>query len=346
MKILITDTMHIGDILFATPFLRGLRRAYPDADITMIVTDACADVVRFNPNINHLMPINRKKYHSNFFNIFKLCKSLRRENYDMVINLHGVEWISIIALFATNKLRCGFSAAGFRSFFDLPIILQKDIHMIKNYCNILTALGKDTFLDDKGMEMYADAVVEEKVNNLWESLNIPTDRPIIGVNPGGTWETKKWTTSGFAQLIELINNEGMTPVIFGGPTDIVMVDEILQQTSVKPVVLTGRLSLLELSVALRHCNVLVSGDSGPMHIAASQNVPVVAIFGPSDTRRYAPFGVRNEIIKADFDCIPCNKRECPTIHCMTSISAEKVFHAVKSIISEKILVNMIDNENS
>jgi heptosyltransferase-2 len=334
MKILVTDTMHIGDILFATPFLRALRRAYADADITMMVTEECADVIRFNPNINHLLLINKKNHHSNFLNIFTKCRSLLRDNYDMVINLHAVEWASIIALFSTNKVRIGFSAPLFRSFFNLPVTPRYDIHSVKKYCGIITALGKEEFLDDAGLDMYIDNFTNRKVDELWSSLNIPVDRKIIGLNPGGTWTTKKWSAAGFARLIEIIDSEGMVPVLFGGKADAVIVDDILRHTDIKPVVLTGKLSLLELASALRHCMVLATNDSGPMHIAASQGVPVAAIFGPSDSRRYAPYGVKNIIIKSDYDCIPCNKRECVTTHCMTSIIPEKIFTAIQLLLHE------------
>jgi heptosyltransferase-2 len=334
MKILVTDTMHIGDILFATPFLRALRRAYVDADITMMVTEECADVIRFNPNINQLLLINKNTHHSNFFNIFTMCRSLRRNNYDMVINLHAVDWISIIALFATKKDRIGFSAPLFSRYFNMPVIPQYDIHSVTKYCGIITALGKDEFLDDAGLDMYIDDVTNKKVDELWSSLNIPADRKIIGLNPGGTWTTKQWPAEGFARLIERIDNEGMVPVLFGGKADEVIVDDILRHSDVRPVILTGKLSLLELASAFRHCSILVTNDSGPMHIAASQGVPVAAIFGPSDSRRYAPYGVKNIIIKSDYECIPCNKRECATTHCMTSITPEKIFAAIQLLLHE------------
>lgn len=332
MKILVTDTMHIGDILFATPFLRALRRAYPDADITIMVKEECADVMRYNPHINQLMLINKDMHHSNFLNIFRMCRSLRRNNYDMVINLHAVDWISIIALFATKKFRTGFSAPLFRKFFTLPVMPDYEIHSVKNYLNIMIALGKAEYIDNDGLEMHTNLETDNNINEIWKSLNIPPEKKVIGLNPGGTWTTKQWSATGFARLIEIIDHEGMVPVLFGGKADTDIADDILRQTDIKPIILTGRLSLLELASALRHCSVLVTNDSGPMHIAVSQGVPVAAIFGPSDSRRYAPYGDKNIIIKADYECIPCNKRECPTTHCMTSITPEKIFAAVQLLL--------------
>jgi predicted lipopolysaccharide heptosyltransferase III len=332
-KILVINLMYIGDLLFSTPLLRSLRQQYPQAQISLLVDEKYADVVRLNPNLSELISIDKKGYHAKLGNFQRLIGQLRQQQFDLVINLHRNERSSALAAFSGGKTIVGFSKPGFSLFFNKVIAERKDIHQVQAYLEVLRAI--DIPLTDCGLELWVDELSAAAADAFWQQAfpQQVSHYPVIGLNTGGSWPTKRWTAEGFATLADNLLAKGYGVAFFGGPMDQADVDVILkkmeQAASPKLVVFTSKTTLLEMAALVKHCAAFVTGDSGPMHIAVSQKVPVIALFGPSDPVRYAPYRQPEAVIIAARDCLACGQHDCAGHECMSDISPALVLQRVE-----------------
>ena len=186
-------------------------------------------------------------------------------------------------------MRHGIGVRFFKPFFTTFVKERTDIHQVEAYLEVLRHIGVAHPVH-QGLEMYVDEAARQSAECCWQQAGVGEHPRVIGINTGGSWPTKRWMVEGYAAFADLLRREDYLPVFFGGPTDVPMVEEISARMATRPLCFTGKLSLPELAALLGRCAAFVSGDSGPLHIAVSQHVPAVAIFGPSNPIRYAPYG--------------------------------------------------------
>lgn len=334
LKILIINLMYIGDLLFITPAIHLLRTTYPASELDLLLDKKYIDIFVNNDHINNIIAIDKKGFHGKLMNYIRLIKDIKKKNYDLVINLHRNERSSAIAAFSNGKRIIGFASKGFEFFFSSPLKEHTDIHQVESYLNVLKVLEiKD--LHNKGLEMIPGVDAENSADRKWTEAGLKSESNVIGLNTGGSWPTKRWTIEGFAQLINLLYKNNFIPVMFGGDMDKPMVEQIIFKTPKPPVIFTGKLNLLELGATIKKCSVFVSGDSGPMHIAASQQIPTVALFGPSDPIRYAPYHVDHILLRSlEETCIGCGLHKCEHHRCMKNIKAPDVYRAITTLLSK------------
>ncbi|MDU2063351.1 MAG: glycosyltransferase family 9 protein [Sporomusaceae bacterium] len=332
-NILVINLMYIGDLLFATPALRSLRIAFPEAKITLLADKKNAAVVRHNRHISEIIEIDKKGYHAKLPHFIELIQELRQKKFDLVINLHRNERSSALAAFSGGKKIIGFSKPGFHFFFDQVIEERTDIHQVDAYLEVLKSVGIP--LANEGLEMEVDEASKEKAEALWYEV-FPEDLPhfsVVGLNTGGSWPTKRWSKEGFAVLADSLLESGYGVAFFGGPMDLADVTAILalmqHANSKRLAIFTGKTTLLEMAALVQRCRVLVTGDSGPMHIAVSQKVPVIALFGPSDPIRYAPYHQQDAVIVSARDCLACGQHSCSGHECMKEIEAKTILAKVE-----------------
>lgn len=335
-KILVINLLYIGDLLFTTPLLRALRNHYQQAHISLMVDAKNADVIKYNPHISQVIMVDKKGYHNKLSNYIKLIREVRKGDYDLVINLHRNERSSAIAAFSGGKTITGFATAGLGLFLDRLHIEQTTIHQAEAYLEILKGQGIKEF-DNCGLELYSDASSELNAEQLWHSQFGQCPPKVIGLNTGGSWPTKRWHKSGFAELADKLLDNGYGVSFFGGPMDQDDVNEIISMMKKNNhenlAVFTGKTTLLELACLVKKCKAFVTGDSGPMHIAASQQIPIIAIFGPSNEERYYPYQVKHVVLKGKADCRPCGRHQCNReMACMHEISSDEVFSQIELIL--------------
>lgn len=339
-NILIVNLMYLGDLLFMSPVLRTLRANYPDAKISFLVDKKIADVVKFNPNIDEVIAIDKKGYHNKFLNYWKFVGEIRKHKFDLVINFHPNERASAIAAFSGAKRIVGLSCPLLKPVFHKLVNHNNDIHQVDAYLEVLKDSVEINQVYNNGLEMFPDENYKESSERIWKEYFQDESVKVIGINTGGSWKTKRWTKKGFSHLADMLLEQGYGVVFFGGPMDLEDVTEInsLMKNSAHKnlAILTGKINLSELAFLMKKCQVVVTGDSGPMHVAVSQGVPVVSIFGPSDAERYFPYGQKENVIKSDLDCLGCGSHACEHHSCMKNLAPETIF---------KILNNMFLNNN-
>ena len=332
-NILVINLMHIGDLMLVTPVLRTLRANYPQAKISLLADKKLADLVQYNKHIDECLLIDKKGADNSMPAFIKYIFSLRQKNFDLVINLHRNERASALAAFSGAKRIVGYSKPGFSLFFDQVLPNLKAVkHQIHSHFDVLTQAVGIEKIDDGGLEMWLPPEAETSVEKLWAE-NFAPDQKVVALNIGASWKTKRWLDSYFAQCADQLLDKGYGVAFFGGPMDTQMVDacraQMQHQDSPLVKVFTGGLTLGELGGMLKKCALFITTDSGPMHVAVSQNVPVVTMFGASPVPGFYPYDAKDVLIKTPEPCHPCGIHECPlegerNLACMKNIPVEIV----------------------
>jgi len=342
-KILVINLMHIGDLLLVTPVLKTLRTNYPKAHIALLADKKLRDLVRYNHHIDELIEIDKKGYHNTLRHYSQFIGEIRQRKFDLVINLHANERASFIAAFSGAKKIVGYATPVAKWFFDHVLPNKKAVmHQINSHFEVLQQAAGVTTIDDGGLEMWIDDAAKKSAAAIWRAnFGAETDTlKVVGLNIGASWKTKRWCDEYFAQVADHLLEKGYGVVYFGGP-----MDEAIVQTAIAKMkysdhkhlkVLTGKVTLQELAGLLKKCAVFVTTDSGPMHIAVTQAVPIVTMFGASPVPGFYPYDAKDILIKTPERCHPCGKHECPlhTMACMKNIPVDVVMHHTLELLDK------------
>lgn len=324
-KILIVKPSSLGDIVHSLPFLQALKDGFPDAEIHWIVAKGLEGLLENHPMVKKLLVIEKdrwkdlKKIKDTASELAGISKELKRESYDMAIDLQGLLRSGLLAYATHAPVRIGFREAreGSAVFYTHKITGGRDIHAVDRYLKIASALGCETA--DAGFPM---PLIKEsdKVKRLKENAG---DYAVIV--PGARWETKKWSPEKFGRLASMLD---MKSIIIGSASDIEISKRIEAASKGKALSTAGYTDIKELISIIRGARYVVTNDSGPMHIAAALGIPVIAIFGPTNPERTGPYGKKHIIISSDIPCAPCYKKRCKTMRCMEDISVEQVYKEI------------------
>lgn len=288
-KIIVTFLMHLGDLVLVTPFLQVLRRYAHGSEITLVVDEKVADVVRYNPNIDHLVTVDKKGKDNSVKALWRIGRDLHRNHYDVLINLHPNERTSFLATVIHAKNFVGMSHFLARPFMDRYTRLNRTaLHAADMYINVLEQLGIDDRRND-GLQLVTSPEWDAKAAAFYESYGVSVQDKLIGFNIGSAVPQKRWPPQRFATVADYFANEGYRIVFFGGTMDEDMVREATSLMTHTPIIGTGKFSIGELAAAIKRCSLFITNDSGPMHIAVSQQVPLVALYGPSNPKFYGPY---------------------------------------------------------
>ncbi|ADL13654.1 lipopolysaccharide heptosyltransferase II [Acetohalobium arabaticum] len=327
-RIVVIDLLYMGDLLFATPFFRNLRQKYPEAKIDLIVNANFYDIIEDNPHFDEVYAYDKDW---SITKSIQFARQLRSNDYDLGLNIHG-NWRTAILLRIINPdYNVGYGTKGRGIWLDRSLVSSENKHMVEVYLDFLRELGFSG-LDDKGLELEIDPQAEESMEEFLASQGITEAERLVGLNTGGSWPTKQWMQEGFAQLADRLRWDYDSRVIFfGGPGDVERVEEIAAQMETEPVIAAGKTGLKELAALASFCDLFISGDTGPVHVAAAVGTPTIAIFGPSDETKYQPYGDQHQVVKTELNCRPCGEHHCPEEHhnCMADITVEDILEIVE-----------------
>lgn len=334
-KILVTFLMHLGDLTLTTPFIHALRKAAPDAHITYLVDEKLKDVVLHNPYLDEVITIDKLGRDNSILALAGCARRLSAMKFDVVINLHPNERCSFICALTKTKWRVGTCHTVFRPLWDIYVQLDRTIHAADMYLDVLRELGvKD--LSHNGLEMYLSEEDISYANAFWYEQGVTAEDKLVGFNIGSAIPTKRWAPERFAKVADAMAEKGYKTVFFGGSMDEVFVNEAIAAMESTPIVATGAFSIGALAAALRRCNLLITTDSGPMHIAISQDIPIVALYGPSLVKLYGPYTKNAIVVTAVPPCLGCAsgmKHKCDDMQCMTRLTVEQVVEAAEKMLA-------------
>jgi 3-deoxy-D-manno-octulosonic-acid transferase/heptosyltransferase-1 len=336
MNILIVKLSAIGDVLHTLPSLTELRKLYPEAHITWVVEEAAAELIKNHPALDVVLISRRRSWMKDFTSgeirrplreILSFVRELRQRPYDLVIDFHGLLKSSLIVLISSGKRKLGYDSLQELSGLFLNEKIPEDMnkHAVDRYLDFPRYLGAKTGRAEFALPVGSAA--EAKTRLLLQKYDLE-DKNYIAINPVALWETKLWDNEKFARLADLIAGKLNIKVVFTG-SERKAIEKITSQMSARAVNMGSETSLLDLASLYRKALIVITTDSGPMHLAAAVGTSVVALFGPTDPARTGPYGLGHAIIRTPLPCSPCFLKKCSTKKCMQDISPGQVFAAVQ-----------------
>lgn len=336
-NILIIKPSSIGDVIHALPFLKALRERYPDAAISWLINRGIDEIIRNNPYLNEVILFERKKWGSfddigyKFKGIAEFLRELRRKQFDLVVDLQGLFRSGVIAYLSGASYRIGFANAREFSpiFYNYRVSHPPvEMHAVDRYLLIAKELGADITIKDFTINIPLN---EEKYIDSLIGMNKRS--ALIAINPSARWETKMWPLNKYAELADRIASGLNAQIIFiGSRKDEERINMLSSLVKTKPINLCGKTNLLQLTALLKKTALLITNDSGPMHIAAAVETHVVAIFGPTRPMRTGPYGKGHIVLQGTLPCINCLKKRCRDLKCMEAISVNEVFNSAKELL--------------
>ena len=218
---------------------------------------------------------------------------------------------------------------------DVFTPLNRKIHAADMYLDVLTQFGVKN-LEHNGLEIFPSDEHFNNAEDFWRNHGVFGSDKLIGFNIGSAVVTKRWAPERFAQVADHFAEKGYKPVFFGGTMDEEMVQEAISFMKTTPVVATGSFTIGTLAAAMRRCSLIITNDSGPMHVAISQKVPIVAMYGPSSPKLYGPYTKDATIVTAQPPCQGCAsgmKHKCDDMQCMTRLYVEQVIEAAEKMLA-------------
>mgnify|MGYP003694456135 CR=1 FL=1 len=272
-----------------------------------------------------------------------LAGQLRRQGFDLAVLFQNAFEAAFLTFLAGVSRRYGYATDGRSLLLSDPVAAPDRrtlVHQVRYYWDLLKPLGLTG--DPPPPELFVFPEEEQAMAGRFAQGGLSATDVIVGINPGSTYGgAKRWLPERFAEVTERLcrtiresREQQVSVVILGPRGKSVWAMEIAARLSSRSLVLSGATTIRELMAAVKRCAMLLTNDTGPMHIASAFQVPVVAIFGPTDWRTTSPFGSAHAIVRQPVDCAPCLLRECPIDHrCMTRVSVDQVYEAATKQLS-------------
>ncbi|RMH03794.1 MAG: lipopolysaccharide heptosyltransferase II [Nitrospirae bacterium] len=344
-RIVVRGPNWLGDAVMCTPALLALRYLFPQAHITLWVRPAIADLLQGLPGIDEMLIYDGRRRHAGVQGKLAMIRTLRAGNFELAILFQNAFEGALLAALAGIPYRYGYATDGRRGLLSHPVPVPAPTiphrHHVYYYQQMLQGFGEE-------VPQYAPTLVltEEEETRLSKRLvafGIDPDDFLIGLNPGSVYgSAKRWPSDRFAETADRLVDAFTMQVgtirsvkcaIVGGPGEESLGHAIAAHMRSTPLILSGKTSIRELMAVIKRCVVLITNDTGPMHIANALGIPVVAVFGPTDPATTAPFKRGFEIVRSPVRCAPCLLRHCPIDHrCMTHISVDDIYQAARSLL--------------
>jgi len=345
MNILIVKLSAIGDVIHTLPALNAIRKHYPHAHITWLVEEDAYPLLEGHAALDRILVSKRKRWlkglkslsaMANMKEIYQFIKELRDTKYDLVIDFQALLKSGILIGLSKGKTKIGFGR-GMEHMEHSYLFLNKrvpavgmDNHAILRSMMLLETLG----INSSEIVFNVPVSNQDRVRaeDLIKRHGVKESGLLVAINPLAKWNTKLWSNRKFGELADtVIDRNGASVVFTGSRADRGATQDIMDGMKFKAVNLAGETDLKTLAALYEKADILISTDTGPMHLAAAVNTPVVALFGPTAPWRTGPFGPDHQIIRAELDCSPCFKRQCSTLDCMEQIRVQDVLKGVEKV---------------
>ncbi len=313
-KILVITLSNPGDVVLTTPVIGLIRRWFPKAHLAVMLGPKARELFEGVPNIEGIVydkhiPLRDK---------LRLVLRLRRSGYDLVVDLRNTFFPFLVG-------------ARYRTSF-LSRIPKDVVHMSHRHLYRLKHLGIE--VGEAPFYIWIGPEDEAYVDELLTNAGVSHKDRLVAVSPGARSDIKRWGKCSFGFVSERLMEEGSKVIMVGDEADRGLISEIGYAMKRAPIMFGGRTNLRQLAALLKRCRLLITNDSAPMHLGAALGVPTLAIFGPTDPKKYGPIDAKHSIVrKDDLDCSPCEVARCIRDHeCMKGIFAEEVYRVARRML--------------
>jgi lipopolysaccharide heptosyltransferase II len=333
-RILLIKPSSLGDIVHALPVVSAIKARWPDVHLTWVVKRQWAELVRRVDGVDRVWPVDEGAV-----SWLKQGWALRAERFDLAVDLQGLFRSGAVAWLSGVPLRIGFANGreGSPWFYTIRVpVPTSEMHAVDRYLLVTEAMGACP----QGTPQFRFNILDADralVRNILSEKGIPIDQPWVAMNVSARWMTKRWPLSSFAGVLDRLHGEGRGPVVvIGSAEDRCDVEALRKETTTPFIDLAGAVPLGCLPALLSKTAVMITNDSGPMHIAAAVGVPVVALFGPTSEVRTGPYGTGHRVLSGSVPCRPCFSRVCrhsPELECLRSLTPDDVAEAVRRLLT-------------
>jgi predicted lipopolysaccharide heptosyltransferase III len=352
VKILLIRLRLIGDVVFTTPVAAALDRQFPDATMTYLVESTAEPVVRHNPHIDEILVVERPRGLARLAYDLRLALRLRRRRFDLVIDLHGGPRSGWLTWATGAPARIGYARPGRRWCYTTRVpwspALVPPRHSVRNQWDLLVPLGmSQPAFGSPATEMPGDPAATAAIAQRLAAAGVDAGDQLIVLHVSAGNPFRRWPADRFADLAATLacGSAGRRIIITSGPSEAEAADAIAHDAQARAgdhagrILRCGEFDLSELRALLARAALYVGGDSGPLHIASTTAVPIVALFGPTVPERSMPWRTRSRAMAVDagpLPCRPCHQRRCVPgdFRCLTGIPAAAVVAAAESLLQE------------
>lgn len=330
-KILIRGPNWVGDAVLAVPAMKAVRTRFPNAEITLLVRPWVAGLFTAAPFIDKVWTEPRP---AGLADWIRITREVRKRRFDMALLFPNSFESALMMFLGRVPQRIGYATDGRAwALTNAVAVSDETRHQVQYYLDLAKTVQASTSKPSIEIE----ATVEERTNarRLLKAEGIPGDARFLVLNPGAAYgSAKRWHEDRFAEAADILAGETALHVaIVGSTMERPIAEHIRHKMKASAAVLSGKTSLETLIGVLAESAMMITNDSGPMHIAAALGVPTVAVFGSTDERVTGPYGLCTRIVRHRVECSPCLQRECPIDHrCMTLVGVEDVCSAARELI--------------
>ncbi len=362
-SLLIRGTNWVGDAVMSIPAMRRVRQIFPQAKISLLVLPWVSGVYEEADFLDEILIYDRGGHHSGLKGKWRLIRDLHRRKFDAALLLQNAFEAALFSFLSGIPLRVGYDRDGRGWLLTNPVHLDpriKKLHQTYYYLDLVNQwmaeeriafpAGRSCSAPEIPLQLMPDITLHVHTDRLksareqLEKEGIDFGRKLVGVNPGAFFgSAKRWPEDRFARLLDgLIGKTQANLVLFGSPREKMMAESIQSKMKERPFIFSGKTTLSELIALMSCCDLFITNDSGPMHLAAALRIPTIAIFGSTDDIATGPLSPKAVVINKRVECSPCLLRECPIdLRCMTRISVEEVLD-----LSLQILGKIEDRDRS
>ena len=318
-----------------TPAISVIREHFPHAEITILANGLVSQLLLHHPGIDNVITFDRQGKHHGVAGRLRLASELRKHEFDLAIIFPNSFDSALVPWLARIPARIGKCSDGRTMLLSGRYEAAKGSppgHEVDYYLNLMAYFG----ITGSRTPLCLFITPEEgnRASATLAGRGIHPDDFVLGINPGASYgAAKRWYPDRFAEVARRLADQWSAKVvIFGGPGEASISAEIESRLEGTALNMAGKTTVRELMPLIKRCNLFITNDSGPMHIAAAFEVPLVAIFGSTDHTGTSPYSGNSLVVRKNVECAPCKLRECPTDHrCMTEVTAEDVIGAVRQL---------------
>jgi lipopolysaccharide heptosyltransferase II len=339
LNILVIKVSSIGDVVLVTASLKALREKFPRAQIYCLVGGESRKVLQNCPYIDGIIiydPLHKDK---GWIRTVLYSHKLRKYRFDKVIDFQNNRKSHLLAFLSFSRESYGYNNGKWGCLLTHPLKDGRgDIPAVEHQFQVLKVLGI-SYDGDVSLELWPSSNDRQYIQELLDSEWLGNCENIVGINIAASsrWQTKTWPMEHIVRLCDILAGKGIRVILTGVAEDKERARQILFKAKSKPAVFAGRTDILQLGALIEKCRVFITSDSAPLHVAAAMKTPVVALFGPTDSKRHMPPAGKMVIIEKKPVCSPCYSPYClvATHACMREILPEEVARRVESFIEVK-----------
>ena len=336
-NILVVKLSAIGDVIHALPVSYAIKETYPDAHLTWVVEPPAYDLLAMNPYIDEIIVFEKKKFKSigGFLRGYgPLKRKIQQRSYDAVLDLQGLFKSAAIARLGQAPVKLGM--CNMREFSDKiskPVIgPHAQGHIVERYLDVARAIG--CRVEQVRFPLEVPEREAELTQRIFSQAGANMGNPYVVFAIGANWPNKRWPVESFAELSDWLYERRLIPVLVGGGVvDKQRAAEICAQTEIPPIDLVGRTNFKQLTYILQNAQLVIGGDTGPVHLSAGVGTKTIMLMGPTNANRNGPYGQMENAIEADRSCKYCWKRACPKqLDCLANIQVQQVEQRIGELL--------------